>query len=422
MNLAPPNTISVVIPALNEQETIRGVISMARRCPSVDEVLVVNNGSTDDTAGVAAAAGARVVDEDRPGQGRALNTGYRAARNDWIIKLDADLTTLSPSLVQRLQSGVGPDVGLVKGLWHDAIDNMPMTRLMVRPAIAIMFPRLSHIRAVNSGIFLFNRSCIATGELTSGYGADLDVMLRMNSAGWKTAEVDIGEISHHPRDLQHYNKMAETLLRFLIERHEQAAQDSIVVVADSAEDIVTCCLGTVIRKLRCGGRVAAYFRQCTGYGAELLQDALDPFPTFSLLPLSRANRFNVLPGSRKTTIITSHFHHVADSGNPLVRAALLIQEGYRQRNENATLLMMPVRKNGRVATEFRPDVRVDVGPELEMVKLTQNALCTESRYAAERVTGNRDVRRAWRGQFNPETVEAFQAYDHQDISPPLVTL
>ena len=420
--MTQPDAISVVIPALNEQETIQSVIETARHYPWVDEVLVVNNGSTDDTARVAAAAGAHVVDENRPGQGRALNTGYQAAKNDWIIKLDADLTTLSPSLVERLRSGVRPDVGLVKGLWHDAIDNMPMTRLMVRPAIAIMFPRLSHISAVNSGIFLFNRSCIAVGELTSGYGADLDVMLRMNSAGWNTVEVGIGEISHHPRNLQHYNKMAETLLRFLIERHEQAAQDSIVVVTDSAEDIVTFCLGAVIKKLKSGGRVTAYLQQYTGYGAELLQATLDAFPTFSMLPLSRVNRFNLLPGSRKTTIITSHFHHVADSDNPLVRAALQIQRGYGQRNENATLLMMPVRQNGQVVQEFRPDVRVDVSRELEMIRLTQDALCMESNYAAERITGNLDPHRAWRGQFNPEAVEAFQAYDHKDISPPLITL
>lgn len=216
-----PSAISVVIPALDEQDTVAAVVRAVISCPLVDEVIVVDNGSTDDTAGAARAAGAKVLDEPVAGQGNALRTGYIAARNDWIVKLDADLSGFSPTLVESLQSAVSPGVGLVKGLWFDANDNMPMTRLMVSPAIAIMFPGLSHIRAVNSGLFLFDRSRIAIRELTDGYGADLDVMLRMHAAGWKTVEVEVGQISHNTRNIAHYNKMSETLLRFLIDRHKQ---------------------------------------------------------------------------------------------------------------------------------------------------------------------------------------------------------
>ena len=219
-----PTAVSVVIPALDERETVAAVVRATRSSCLVDEVIVVDNGSTDDTARVAAEAGARVVYEPVAGQGNALRTGYAAARNDWIVKLDADLCAFSPTLVETLQGAVHPGVGLVKGLWFDANDNMPMTRLMVRPAIAIMFPGLSHIRAVNSGLFLFDRSRIAVGELTGGYGVDLDVMLRMHTAGWETVEVDIGQISHHTRNLEHYNKMAETLLRFLLDRYEQSVR------------------------------------------------------------------------------------------------------------------------------------------------------------------------------------------------------
>ena len=205
-----PVAISVVIPALNEQDTVATVVSAALSCPLIDEVVVVDNGSTDNTTLVARAAGAKVVDEPVAGQGNALRTGYTVAHNDWIIKLDADLSEFSPTLVETLHGAVRPGVGLVKGLWFDANDNMPMTRLMVRPAIAIMFPGLSHIRAVNSGLFLFDRSRIAVSELTDGYGADLDVMLRMHTAGWNTVEVDVGQITHNTRNLQHYNKMSET--------------------------------------------------------------------------------------------------------------------------------------------------------------------------------------------------------------------
>ncbi len=417
-----PDAITAVIPALNEQDTIAWVVNEAFKCPLIDEVLVVNNGSTDDTAKLAEAAGATVILEQEPGQGYALRTGYKKAKNDWVVKLDADLSRFSDTLIQSLRDEVGPGVGLVKGLWHDAHDNMPMTRLMVRPAIAIMFPGLSHIDAINSGLFLFNRSLIAVSELTPGYGADLDIILRIHTAGWNTAEVDIGEIAHDPRNLQHYNNMAETLLRFLIERHEQAAQNNIIVVTDSADDIITCCFGAVAKKLRSGGQVVAYMNHCDGYAADLLRKNLADYPTFSIQPLDKIDGINVFPGRQHTTIITSYFNHVADSDDPLIRAALGVQSRCNKRDEVASLLMMPVRQNSQVVTEFRPDVRVDIRDEVSLKKLIQDELGEENKIAAELIVDNRELHKVWRGQFHRESIETFQAFDHKDISPPLITL
>ena len=70
-----PSAISVVIPALDEQDTVATVIMSAISCPLVDEVIVVDNGSTDNTAGVAREAGAKVLDEPVAGQGNALYRG-----------------------------------------------------------------------------------------------------------------------------------------------------------------------------------------------------------------------------------------------------------------------------------------------------------------------------------------------------------
>lgn len=417
-----PNSISAVIPALNEQETIAGVVVAALQCPLIDEVVVVNNKSTDETAMVATAAGARVIDENTPGQGNALRTGYREAKNDWVIKLDADLSSFSDHLVTSLHGEIRPGVGLIKGLWHDANDNMPMTRLMVRPAIAIMFPGLSHIQAVNSGIFLFNRALIAIDELTDDYGADLDIMLRIHTAGWNTVEVNIGDIAHNPRNLQHYNNMAETLLRFLIQRHEQGAQNSIVVVVNSAQDIIASSLGVLVKKLRSGGRATAYLRVYDDRTADLLKSTLVRYPTFSIKPLESVHNFSVLAGRQQTTILTSHFNHVADSDDSIVHTALDIQRRYNKLNAITTFLMMPVGTDGQVAREFRPDVRIDISKEVELKRQTQEELCQESAVAAELITGGLALHQVWRGQFNPETIEQFQAFDHKDISPPLLTL
>ena len=417
-----PVAISVVIPALDEQDTVATVVSAALSCPLIDEVVVVDNGSTDNTTLVARAAGARVVDEPVAGQGNALRTGYTVAHNDWIIKLDADLSEFSPTLVETLHGAVRPGVGLVKGLWFDANDNMPMTRLMVRPAIAIMFPGLSHIRAVNSGLFLFDRSRIAVSELTDGYGADLDVMLRMHTAGWNTVEVDVGQITHNTRNLQHYNKMSETLLRFLIDRHEQAAQNPLFVVTDTAEDIITGSLGLIAKKLKSGSRVTAFLGQDCGHGVDILREVLTDYPAFSIEPISAVDDFNVLSSRHKATIITSCFSHVADADDPVVSAALRLQGKYNKTGRHGILLMMPIRENNRFAVEFRPDVRVDIGQVVMIKKRAQDALCEDSEVAREWINESGAARLLWNGQFNPEATESFQAFDHKDISPPFVTL
>jgi len=82
--------ISVVIPCHNEEA---GVAAVLAQMPSmVDEVVVVDNASTDRTAEVARAAGARVVSEARKGYGRAYKTGFAAARGDVIVTMDGDGT------------------------------------------------------------------------------------------------------------------------------------------------------------------------------------------------------------------------------------------------------------------------------------------------------------------------------------------
>jgi glycosyltransferase involved in cell wall biosynthesis len=82
--------VTVIIPAYNEEATIAGVVSDFRARAEVDEVLVVDNNCKDRTAELAAAAGARVVSEARPGYGSALRGGMAAAREGILVLAEAD--------------------------------------------------------------------------------------------------------------------------------------------------------------------------------------------------------------------------------------------------------------------------------------------------------------------------------------------
>jgi len=83
-------TVSLVIPAYNEEATIGGVVEEFRAVPHLDEIVVVDNNCTDRTAEIAEAAGARVVRESRPGYGSALMRGMAEAIGDILVLTEAD--------------------------------------------------------------------------------------------------------------------------------------------------------------------------------------------------------------------------------------------------------------------------------------------------------------------------------------------
>jgi glycosyltransferase involved in cell wall biosynthesis len=98
---------AAVIPAWNEAETVGAVVYAALDAGLIDEVIVVDNASSDSTANVAAAHGARVVGEPMAGKGEAMRAGVAAASDaDVIVFLDADLVGLRPHHVDGLVASV----------------------------------------------------------------------------------------------------------------------------------------------------------------------------------------------------------------------------------------------------------------------------------------------------------------------------
>lgn len=110
-------SVAAIIPAYNEEATVGGVVDTAMSAGLTDEVIVVDNGSTDATADVAASRGARVVEHPEGGKGHAMAAGVAATDADVIVFLDADLTGLTADHVDRLvasvtMGGAGMSLGL----------------------------------------------------------------------------------------------------------------------------------------------------------------------------------------------------------------------------------------------------------------------------------------------------------------------
>lgn len=109
--------VAAIIPARNESQTVGRVVTVARQAGRVDEVIVVDNNSGDDTAAVAQQAGARVIHFADEGKGQAMAAGVAAVDAEVVVFLDADLIGLWPSHVDRLvdtviEAGMGMSCGL----------------------------------------------------------------------------------------------------------------------------------------------------------------------------------------------------------------------------------------------------------------------------------------------------------------------
>jgi glycosyltransferase involved in cell wall biosynthesis len=170
-----PGTVSVVIPCLNEAENIEECIVQARRALTSNglagEVLVVDNGSEDNSAALAEGAGARVVHEPRRGYGSAYLAGFAAATGDYIVMADADLTYDFgdiPRFVEQLEDGAQ----LVMGDRMDSIHPgaMPwLNRHVGNPVLSGFLNLLykTNVRDVHCGMRALRRDVLPTLDLNS---------------------------------------------------------------------------------------------------------------------------------------------------------------------------------------------------------------------------------------------------------------
>lgn len=138
-------SVAVVIPARNEEATVGKVVDAAKAAHSVDEVIVVDNASTDATALVAVHRGARVVSQPTGGKGEAMQAGVAATDKELIVFLDADLVGLRPEHVDRLVAAVSDGAGMSCGLF----DRGPL----LNPVFLHVLPVLTGQRALRRELF-----------------------------------------------------------------------------------------------------------------------------------------------------------------------------------------------------------------------------------------------------------------------------
>ncbi len=198
-SIARTQRIVAVIPALNEAPSITRVVTglLAGSVGTLDRVIVVDNGSTDDTGALAAAAGATVVREERRGYGRACLTGVLAARDaDIIVLLDGDAADDPSDLPRVLAPLLRDEADLVVGsrtLGTREAGAMTPQQIVGNALAAWIMRRRYGMRVSDLGPFRAIRRAdllaLDMAELT--YGWSVEMMVKSARAGYRYREVPV---------------------------------------------------------------------------------------------------------------------------------------------------------------------------------------------------------------------------------------
>ncbi|QYJ04317.1 glucosyl-3-phosphoglycerate synthase [Nocardioides panacisoli] len=246
--------VSVVVPARDEESTVGDVVRQVRddlvtAIPLVDEVVVMDSLSTDDTAYAARSAGATVhsVADVRPdlgvlpGKGEALWKSLFVTSGDLVVFIDADLTDWGTHFVSGLLGPLLTDPGVVlaKGFYDRvldlgtgvAVEGGRVTELVARPWLALHRPELAAVVQPLAGEWAVRRDHFASLPVPTGYGVEIATLLDTASRRGTEAiaQVDLGNRAHRHQHLHDLGAMATELLAVADRRRGGAAVEEVVL-------------------------------------------------------------------------------------------------------------------------------------------------------------------------------------------------
>lgn len=217
----------MVIPALNEQDTVAGVVDTCL-ASGAWEVIVVDSDSTDATAARARDAGARVCNwreidprEPWPGKGEALWRGVKAARGDVVVFVDADVTSLEPWWVDALAAPFkDPSVHLVKPRYQRQGAGGRVTELTAKPLLRALFPALACVEQPLAGEYAIRRSTALALPFVAGYGVEAGLLIDVSVAHGPASihQVDLSPRTHRNRPLAQLGPMADVVTTVILQR------------------------------------------------------------------------------------------------------------------------------------------------------------------------------------------------------------
>ena len=240
-------TISLGLPALNEEETIRNIIRTIKsrlidNCPLLDEIVLIDSNSTDDTVKIATDEGVPVFKHPEilpeygsyRGKGEALWKSLHVLKGNLIVWIDTDIKNIHPGFVFGLVGPLlkEPNIQYVKGFYRrpirvgeklSASGGGRVTELTARPFLNLFYPELSGIVQPLAGEYAGRREILERVPFFTGYGVETGLLIDIyNSLGQSAiAQVDLGERIHRNQALPALSQMSFAIIQVFIQRLQE---------------------------------------------------------------------------------------------------------------------------------------------------------------------------------------------------------
>ena len=247
-------TISLAMPALNEEKTVGNVISTIKTAlmdnvPLIDEMILIDSNSTDHTREIAEDLGIKTYIHQQllpesganEGKGEALWKSLLVTSGDIIAWIDTDIVNIRPHFVYGIIGPLllNPSVKFVKGFYRrplkignkmQAGSGGRVTELTARPLLNLFYPELSGVIQPLSGEYAGRRDALENAIFYSGYGVEIGLLIdifekySLNAI----AQVDLLERIHHNQELEALSKMSFAIIQTVLHKLENRYERSII--------------------------------------------------------------------------------------------------------------------------------------------------------------------------------------------------
>jgi len=209
--------VTVIIPALNEEKTIGQVIRQAKRNELVNEIIVVDDMSADNTIAEAKKEGAKVITSTHVGKGDSMREGLLMAKNEYLVFLEADTPHFDEDIIGPLTAPlIANEADFVKS--YSERSSGRIAELLGKPLLETFFPHLLKFKQPLSGMIAGKKSVLQKVEFDNDYGVDIGLLIDLHNVRARIAEVSIGEVENDRQPLHVLGRMAKQIANAIFRR------------------------------------------------------------------------------------------------------------------------------------------------------------------------------------------------------------
>lgn len=232
----PDRAVTVIIPALNEEETIHRVVRLAKNSPGVTQVIVVDDKSLDATVERAKQAGATVITSTQLGKGASMRDGLLMAKTGIVVYLDADIPSYATDTIEKLTEPIlNDEADFVKAVFTREAGRV--TELVAKPLLSLLHPEALKFSQPLGGIIAGRRGSFEAVVFENNYGVDIGLLLDMMRQGVRIQEVNIGAITHKMKQWHELGRMSREVAHTILKRSRPTLDslETISLIRDQME-------------------------------------------------------------------------------------------------------------------------------------------------------------------------------------------